>query len=218
MSRLGFTLILLSLGVAACGDPVAPGGTANFKEAAPAPPPSATEIHVLRQGPTATTFTALSVSAWIAKGRSQALEIEYTDPAGLADADPTIVLDYVRLDFPGEALLRRPDGSPIADGDSVLVTLSADPLTFRVALEPTGLEFDPEDPVRLRLRYQRAEPDLNEDGKVDAEDEVIRTNWLAVWLQDETSGAWTPIPAEHSLVSRKFDAPLEHFSNYAIAW
>jgi hypothetical protein len=169
---------------------------------------------VLRQSPTGPPLEILTSSAWIVRGERNTIRVRYASlPGDTADSE------LVRLDFHDETLLSRPDGSPIADGDSILVTVTIDPVQFSVSFAPTGLTFDPERPARFRLRYHRADPDLDGNGIVDAVDEQIRVSQLRIWLAPEVASLpWEIIAAEHSPDSRKFDVDLLHFSNYALAW
>ena len=216
MRLTSLTLLATAFAFAACADPTAPGaGRPALEATAPEP---LDDARFARQGPTATPLETLQLSRWVVSGRRQTIEIDYTDPDGLAETDPTIVLEYLRLDFADKTLSRRPDGSAFQAGDSVLVTITVDPVRFQIALEPSGLVFDAKDALKLRVRYQRADPDFDGNGVVDAADETVRTTWLGLWLQDGPTGLWSRIPAQHSLDSRKFDATLEHFSNYAVAW
>lgn len=210
-----YALLTVALAAAACADPAGPAADRPPLQAADARPG---DLRFARQGPTATPLETLQRSQWVVRGRRQTIEIRYTDPDSLAEAHPGVILEYVRLDFADRTLSRRPDGAEIGAGDSVLVTVTVDPTRFLISLEPSGLAFDAKDPVKLRVRYHRADPDFDANGVVDAGDELIRTGWLGLWLQDDASGVWSRLPAQHSLDSRKFDAVLEHFSNYAVAW
>jgi len=216
MRLTSFTLLTAVLALAACSDPVAPARDQPVLETT-APQPLE-DGRIARQGPAATPLETLQLSRWVVRGRRQTIEVDYTDPDGLAETDPTIVLEYLRLDFADKTLSLRPDGTAFRTGDSVLVTVTIDPVRFQVALEPSGLVFDAKDPVKLRVRYHRADPDFDGNGVVDAADETVRTTELGLWLQDDVTGLWSRIPAQHSLDSRKFDATLGHFSNYAVAW
>ena len=66
------------------------------------------------------------------------------------------------------SLLALPDGTPILPGDSVLIQVSVvDPTEMLFDLEPTGLKFNPAAPARLKIHYDHAGGDLNDDGVAD---------------------------------------------------
>lgn len=169
--------------------------------------------HFLVQAATAPPLEALQASMWIVRGERQTLEVKYTNPT----EDPAAVLGFLKLEFHDSTLVARPDGTPIATGDSVLVTVSIDPRLFVVRLEPTGLRFNPLEPARLRVRYHNADPDLNGDGSVDAGDDAIGRR-LGLFRRDETDAFWVQLRAKNDTLEQKFDADLEHFSDYAVAW
>ncbi len=193
---------------AACGDardPVAPQ-LPQFHDSESSP--TETTISFLEQAETAPLLETLEVAVWVVKGERKSIKIDYSE--GVL---PDSLRGFLRLDFHKRTLAAL-HGEAIADGDSILVRVSIDLDEFRFGFGPSGLTFDR--PVRLRVRYHQADPDLDDDGDVDEYDEQIRVQLLGVWLQD--GAAWVHVEHEHSLLSRKFDAQLDHFSNYAIGW
>jgi hypothetical protein len=109
-----------------------------------------------------------------------------------------------------------PGSGDLAAGDSVLVTVTIDPSTIKVSLEPTGLLFG--DPAQLRISYGGADGDLNGDGVVDDADAYIESQLLGMWYREGTDSAWERIPALESLADKSFTSALPHFSEYAISW
>ena len=69
-------------------------------------------------------------SFWAVRGESRTVQINYLDEAGAED-DP-----YVRLTVTDP--VQRPDGSPIALGDSVLITVSVEPTDLVIHLAPSA--------------------------------------------------------------------------------
>lgn len=124
---------------------------------------------------------------------------------------------FLLLEIPPFALRERPDGSRIAWGDSVEVTVSVDRRRFLVSLEPTGLTFDRRNPVRLTIWYHYANRVYGRDGDDDGEDDEIASNRLGLFYQDH-GGFWRPCTADHVIDDRRFEGLLRHFSNYAVSW
>ena len=92
--------------------------------------------------------------------------------------------EYLRLRVDDEALLAYPDGTPFAEGDSVLITVRVvDPARLLFEFEPAGLTFSPRRPAELKIRYDKADDDLDEDGDVDLEDDDLELT-LAIWRQE----------------------------------
>ncbi len=206
------TMIATGLLFASCQDGAIPTGPVVLAEVSDPTVYEAPEV--LRQSPSGPPVEPFTVSAWIVRGERHTMRVRYADIPGNTEGS-----ELVRLDFHDETLLLRPDGSRMADGDSILITLAVDPAQFAVAFAPTGLVFDPERPARFRFRYHYADLDLDGNGIIDEVDEQIRVSQLGMWLVPEAPYlSWEEITAEHDPESRKFDADLFHFSNYALAW
>lgn len=125
---------------------------------------------------------------------------------------------YLLFDVPANALAARPDGSPIAAGDSVFITLTIDPQGLVVQFEPSGLRFDATERAVLRMYYTGAGGDYDADGDTDAVDGEIERDLMGMFYQAAAMDPWVTMGAEHSLSGRWFTTWLEHFSGYAVAW
>ena len=162
-------------------------------------------------GPTELVFNEISLSSyaarfWAVRGKERTLQLNYLSPMGTSP--------FLRLEIDDPAI--RPDGSSIAYGDSVLITVLVDPVNIRVSLEPTGLQFGHE--ADLEMWWTGTNGDLNGDGVVDTRDLEIEKQWLGLWYQEGAGTPWTPIPAEKSLSDKRLEADLKHFSGYAVSW
>lgn len=160
------------------------------------------------------TYTA---SFWAVSGEHRFIQINYVgseNDYGNGDG----VLPFLRLDIPPLALKRLPDGSRIAWGDSVLITVSVDPLRIAVSLEPSGLRFSERDPATLQIWYTGAGGDLNSDGVVDEQDAYIEQKLLSLWYQKKPGWPWRKITTQHSMADKWFVAELKHFSGYAVSY
>lgn len=216
MYRATFTALGACLALLACSEstapPIEPFGP-QFDMAG-----SSGTLHILTQADSAPPLETLRASVWVVRGKKQRIRIRYEADPNVVDPE-ALVLGFVELEFDKTTLESLPGGAPIADGDSVLVSLTVHSDSLLLTLEPTGLTFSAAQPARLKFRYHNANPDLDGVNGVDPNDELIRTRLLNVWQQQDGSGEWSPVGnVNHGLESRKFDAPLLHFSNYAIAW
>ena len=122
------------------------------------------------------------------------------------------------LSIPKGSLLRRPDGTLFAKGDSIQITTSIDTTRLVVRFEPTGLVFDNLFPAQLKIWYSGANRDFDGNGVVDAADSYIEQALLGVRVQEYASDPWTTVSAIKTLSSKLFTANLRHFSGYAVSW
>src|SRR5688572_27713154 len=79
---------------------------------------------------------------WAVKGASRDLVLRYSDTGE----------EFLRFEVGPESLLQRPDGTPIVDGDSVMISVHLPPsreMIFRFS--PSGLKFDASNPARLTI-------------------------------------------------------------------
>lgn len=158
-----------------------------------------------------TPLERYQASFWAVRGRAEALRIDYVSSS--AQSEP-----FLQLAVPAGALLQQPDGSPIADGDSVLITLTIDSSLVSVRFGPSGLVFSPQSPLALDVYYGGAEQDLDGDGDVDIDDQLIREQRLGVWYQELTGTPWVPVPAAHDPELKRFSVSVFHFSGFAVSW
>lgn len=149
-------------------------------------------------------------SFYAVRGQTRSVQINYLEEAG----SNAIAGPYVKLRVSDP--VQRPDGSPIAVGDSVLITLSVDPTELVIHLEPSGLQFG--NATGLRMWYGGANHDFNADGVVDSQDSYIQQHLLGMAWTEGGDNPWGVISAEHSLSYERFTAYLQHFSGYAISW
>ena len=150
-------------------------------------------------------FTA---AFWAVRGQQRSVQINYL--SFTVDTSS----QFLRLTTVDPAYV--PGLGDLAPGDSVLLTVTVDPLNIKVSLEPTGLLFG--DPAQLQISYGGAGGDLNGDGVVDSTDAVIESQLLGMWYREGANSTWTQIPAVHSLSDKSFTSALPHFSEYAVSW
>ena len=115
-----------------------------------------------------------------------------------------------------DALLARPDGTPFATGDSIQISVVADPGgLFAFDFQPSGLRFDPTRPAELRIEFGRASGDVNGDGVIDARDQVL-LSLLSIWKQEAASSPWTRLKSIR-IDTERIRADVTGFTGFALA-
>lgn len=151
-------------------------------------------------------------SFYARKGEDREVALYFTDGGGGRGSV------YFLLRVYAGSLTALPDGTPIAEGDSVLITVRVpDPTRVLFDVQPTGLEFDPAAPAELLLHYNEVDPDLDGDGDVDADDLAIESS-LSVWRQEAPGQAFMRLP---SVVNLALDGVLSFipgFTRFAVAY
>jgi hypothetical protein len=188
--------------VTACSDSTMPGGLMR---------PSA-DLRVARLASTSPPLFNPVDSFYAKKGEDRELRIYFQDPTGAQGEE------FLRFLVRNESLLSRPDGTPFAVGDSVLVTLRVVDVTkILFEAEPTGLAFDPATPAELKVHYSHADHDFNGDGVVDALDQQIK-GLLAIWRQETLADPFTRLGSLNIESIEEIDANILGFSRFAIAY
>lgn len=126
--------------------------------------------------------------------------------------------ELLRFEVPSDALYRKPDGTTFGVGDSILITITVvDPKKFLFDFQPAGLQFNPNDPARLKVEYRYADHDFNGDGVIDSTDARIAT-LLNIWRREPPDTLWFTFGAVKFEATEEFDANILSFSQYAVAW
>jgi len=126
--------------------------------------------------------------------------------------------EFLRFEVPTDGLYRKPDGTPFGPTDSILVTVTVvNPKQFLFDFQPSGLQFNPSQPARLKVEYHYADPDFNGDGTIDSQDAQIEA-MLSLWRREPPDTSWFKTGAVRSVELEEFDADIFSFSQYAVAW
>ena len=170
------------------------------------------DIHVLRQSPTAPRLESYQVSFWAHQDQASTVTVNYEPTEGLSVGGP-----FLRFDVPREALRTGPDGLRLGARDSVFITLTIDPDNFSIEFAPSGLIFSRRHPATLAMWYGNADPDVNDDGVVDATDQTL-ADQLAIWGRHENEPRWRESSSHTEAGQQWISAALRHFSEYAVCW
>lgn len=172
----------------------------------PDPKPEA-ELNFLRPAANATPLAQKSASFYAVKGEDREIRLFYTSGE-----------EFLRFKVSDDALDRYPDGSVIADGDSVLISLTVtDTVRLIVDFQPAGLKFSPSEPAELKIRYAETDDDIDDDGDVDGEDSALELT-LAIWKQEIPGALWERIGSVVVEELDEVEADITSFTRYAIAY
>lgn len=209
--RLFWLPVAVVLVLAGCRDATAPFAESTALAYVASQPPAAAVPHVLRQAAGAPPLETYRVSFWARDGEGSTATVNYQPAAGESVGQP-----FLRFDIPKNALATSPDGARMNRGDSVLVTLTIDPVTFAVEFQPSGMWFSKGSPAQLTIWYENADPDLNGDGVTDATDQLLEQQ-IAVWGHTANT-RWIRLPSDNDATLPSVSALVYHFSEYAVSW
>ena len=194
-------LSVVALATAACGDPTSP-------ETLPL-----SDLRQLHVAPDSPPLAQTQVSFYAVKGQPAGADLWYHARPGQLDS-----LKLVEFRMGRQSLDRRPDGTPIATGDSVLITLTAiDPTHLTVDFQPSGLTFSASDQPTLRLFWVACGEDLNYDGAVNEADSTLALRF-SIWRQEVPGDPWTKVPSLVTPGIKEVASTLGGFTGYAILY
>lgn len=202
--RARLLVAALAAAVLSCSDSGEPSGNDQSK------PPS--ELTILRLSEGSPLLFNPVVSFYAVRGQNREARVYFENGQG-REGD-----EYLRLRLDAATLVAHPDGTKFADGDSVLITIRVvDPVQTLFELAPSGLQLNPQEPAELRIRYQRADGDLNDDGRVDVEDVALEGS-LAIWRQEKLGDPFVRLGTILLDDLDEAQAALVGFSRYALAY
>jgi hypothetical protein len=165
------------------------------------------DLHFLRLSATAPQLQATVVQFYAKKGEDREIRVRFKNGE-----------DYLRFRVFANSLLRRPDGTAFAAGDSVQITITiTDPTKLAADFQPAGLEFSASTPARLQFEFGEADKDLNDDGVVNTIDAALIPQ-IATWRQETPGGTWLKIDSAVEIEINEVQADISGFSGYALAY
>ena len=167
----------------------------------------------LRPAPDAPPLAKTAASFYAVRGENRQVRIMYHARPGASDST-----EFLRFEVPRQSLLRRPDGTLVAVGDSVLIRLTViDTVRLIVRFEPGGLLFAPDEPARLSMSYAETDDDINGDGVVDALDDALES-LFQIWRQEKIGDVFEALASLLDKTREVVSASIPGFTNYAISY
>jgi hypothetical protein len=192
------------LALAACNDATSPEQSDTR---------AANDLRLLSTPYGTPALATTQASFYAVQGKPAAADIWYHARAGESDSSK-----FLEFRMGAGSLDRRPDGSAIAAGDSVLITLTVtDPTHFIVEFQPSGLRFAAADRPTLTISFAACGADLNYDGVVDSTDATMEQN-LSVWRQEAPFQPWVKVSSTLTTDVKIVNATLDGFTGYALMW
>lgn len=169
------------------------------------------ELTFVRLDDNAPGIDTTEVSFWAVRGQEREVQIRYFYEG------TNSYVKCLRFVVPANALSRRADGSTIATGDSVRITIRMpDRTRLGFEFDPAGLQFDPSHPATVEVVYRYADPDFNGDGVVDATDDDLAAR-MGFWRQERPGEPWTRIETTRLQEIAEARATIAGFTKYALA-
>jgi hypothetical protein len=191
----------LLAGMMGCSDSTSPDDESR---------PSA-DLNIVRLAPTSPALLNPEESFYAVQGEDREVRIYFQDAGDQGE-------EFLRLRIRPASLQARPDGSPIAAGDSVLITVRVvDPTNILFEMEPAGLTFSAAEPAELKIHYNHADHDFNQDGTVNVFDDQIKSR-LAIWRQETASDPFLKLGSVNVEEMEEINADILGFTRYAIAY
>ena len=194
-------LLLAALNLAACGESTSSEGKLTE------------ELRFLRLAPGAPPLAAQTASFYAKVGEDREVRMFFRPRPGETDST-----EFLRFRVDAGSLSRRPDGSPFAVGDSIRITITMIDLSrLIVDFQPSGLRFNAQRPAELKIRYENADHDFDDDGDEDERDALLEGSFN-VWKREDVAQPWFPLGSIRHLEIDEVDADIFGFTNHALAY
>lgn len=162
--------------------------------------------------PGATPLADTTVSFYAVKGQDREVFMWY------ANADGSDSSKFVRFKVQKESLCKRPNGTNIAKGDSILITLTVTDFDKQIVeFQPSGLTFCSGRPAKLNVWYLEADHDFDHDGDIDAADAAFERG-LRIWKREGPTAPWLVIPSMLDEDLDEVEADITGFTSYVVAY
>ena len=196
-----FGVLLSATALLSCGESTSPEGKQTD------------ELRFLRLDPTAPPLVTQRDSFYAKVGEDRELRMFFR-PRPLEN-DST---EFLRFRVDAGTLSRRPDGSSFAVNDSILITIMITDLSRLILdFQPSGLRFNAQRPAQLKIRYENADHDFDEDGDED-EGDLRLEGTFNIWRRENATQPWFPLGSIRHLEIDEVEADIFGFTNHALAY
>lgn len=169
--------------------------------------------HFLCEADDAPSLAETKVMFYAVRGQARSGSLWYHPVSGSSDST-----ELVRLELGPNTLLTHPSGSPVAAGDSVLITIEVlEQDRGIVWFQPVGVGFSPGEPAVLTFGYGQTNDDVNGDGVVNQADEDLEAAF-ALWRQESEADPFTQVPSQVDQPAERVRAEIDGFTRYAVAY
>jgi hypothetical protein len=144
------------------------------------------------------------IAFWAKKGVDTTVYMYYHARAGHNDSTT-----FMRFRVRAKSLLARPDGSLIANGDSVLITVTlTDSVAMKLEFQPSGLQFSSHDQAVLKLSFGDCYPTSSGNS----------VQSLRIWRKESPLDPWLPLSSVVTEGTSEVQANIGGFTGYAMAY
>lgn len=185
-------LVIAAVIATACNDSSGPNGPDILPE---------DQLDFVPISTTAPPLATLDTSFWAVRGEERILAIRFAGQGGSGTGSR-----FLELEIEDESLLRRPDGTLFAEGDSIEITVSIDQGLYRIDFGPSGLVFNPGEPAELEIEYAEAEDDFL----------VIEADF-DVWRQEQLGEDWEKLASVKFEDLDEIEVSIFGFTRFALA-
>lgn len=155
-------------------------------------------LHFLAPDSTAPGFIADTIRFYAVVGQDRSATVYYDDST-----------PFATFDVPANSLVNNPDGSPIANGDSIQITVAiADSSQLIVGFQPAGLVFANGHPATLTLSFAHASQHLSQGNQ----------SKLSLWREENPGDPWHKVPSILRPDLRTVTGRVDGFTVYATAY
>jgi hypothetical protein len=143
------------------------------------------------------------IAFWAKRGRDTTVAMYYHARPGHNDSTT-----FMRFRVRARSLQSRPDGTLIANGDSVLITVVLiDPVALKLDFQPSGLQFSSHDPAELKMNFGETVP--TDPNNLQA---------LKIWRKESALDPWLPLSSVVVAELNEVQANIGGFTGYAMAY
>jgi hypothetical protein len=203
MFRSAFGLLLAAVGLLsiACNDATGPDGVGTD------------ELSFLQLPPGAPPLVVQTASFWARTDDNREVRMYFRPRPGESDSS-----EFLRFRVDEGSLARRPNGSAFAAIDSILITVTVvDLQRLIVDFQPSGLRFSQSRPARLKIEYENADHDFDDDGDIDSNDENLEQRF-SIWRQETAGAPWFELGTVRRDDLDEIEADIFGFTNHALAY